>query len=216
MEETLKGLKQAILDLNESEATRLARRAVTERVDLAQALESCGEGLKEIGIRFEHGDIFLPELVKSGQVMQAVTAILEPSMKQSGKRPKVLGRVVVGTVQGDVHDIGKNILAVMLLLEGFEVHDLGKNVPAEEFIDEAEKVGAEVVAVSALLTTTMIRQKEVIEAFVARGLREKVVILVGGSPVTPAWAEAIGADGYAENAVEGVKVARKLTDRSRG
>jgi len=206
-------LKQALIDLNQSKAEDLANSVVTEGMDCFRAVEVCGDGLKEIGNQFESGAIFLPELMKSGQIMQRVLGILEPEMKKKGQAKEIIGRVVIGTVEGDVHDIGKNIVAIMFLLHGFEVHDIGKNVPVSQFVHEAKKVRADIVAASAMLTTTMIDQRNLVNALIEEGLKDRVKVLVGGAPVTSEWAKEIGADGYADNAVEGVKLAKKIIGR---
>lgn len=210
MESFFRDLKQGMIDLDESIVKELTRRGVTERMDFLRAIEECGEGLKEIGKRFETGDMFLPELMKAGKIMTEVLAILEPEMKKTGHQKEKLGRVIIGTVKGDVHDIGKNIVATMFLVEGFEVYDLGKDVPTSKFIEEAKKSKADIVAASALLSNTMVHQRDLINAFIKDGSRDKVKILIGGAPVTADWAEKIGADGYGDNAVEGVKIAKKL------
>lgn len=210
MEELFSDLKQCIIGLDESRAKDVANRMVAEGMDFLRAVEMGGEGLREIGRRFENGEMFLPELMKSAQIMKGVLSILEPEMKKKGDQKEILGRVVIGTVQGDVHDIGKNIVATLFLAEGFEVYDLGKDVPIAKFLEEAKRVRADIVAASALLSSTMIRQRDLVNAFTRDGLRERVKILIGGAPVTPDWAEKIGVDGYADNAVEGVRVGKRL------
>ena len=213
MESVFLDLKQAIVDLDQPKAEDLVNKIVAEGMDCLRALEFCGDGLREIGNQFESGDIFLPELMKSGQIMQRVLGILEPEMKKKGQAKEIIGRVVIGTVEGDLHDIGKNIVATMFFVHGFEVYDLGKDVPISRFVQEAKKVQADVVAASAMLTTTMVYQRNLINAFIEEGLKGKVKILVGGAPVTSEWAKEIGADGYADNAVEGVKLAKKIIGR---
>jgi len=141
---------------------------------------------------------------------KAVKELLEPEIKKKAGERKSLGKVVIGTVQGDIHDIGKNIVAAMLFAAGFDVIDLGKDVPAEEFAKKAKEVGANIVGASALLSTTLPVQKEIIEALKAMGIRDKVKTIFGGAPCTPEWVEEIGGDGYAENAIEAVKVAKRL------
>jgi corrinoid protein of di/trimethylamine methyltransferase len=179
-------------------------------MDFLQAIESCAEGLREIGNKFEKEELFLPELIKSGQIMKEVTSILRPEMKKKGNQKESLGRVVIGTVPGDVHDIGKDIVATMLFIQGFEVYNLGKDVPISRFVKKAKKVRADIIAASALLSTTMPCQRDIVNAFVADGSRERIKILVGGAPITPEWAKEIGADGFGENAVEAVRVATEL------
>lgn len=213
MESIFSDLKLGIIDLDELKVKGLTNRVVTEGMDFLRAIEWCAEGLREIGTRFEKGEMFLPELMKSGQIMKGVISILEPEMKKKGNQKETLGLVVIGTIQGDVHDIGKNIVTTMLLMGGFEVYDLGKDVPISRFVEKAKKVRADIVAASALLSTTMVYQRDLINAFITDGSRERVKILVGGAPVTPDWVEKIGADGYGENAVEGVRIAKRLMGR---
>jgi methylmalonyl-CoA mutase cobalamin-binding domain/chain len=137
-------------------------------------------------------------------------AVLEPEMQRRGMQRQMLGRVVLGTVKGDIHEIGKNLVATMLSASGFEVYDLGVDVPFEKFAQKAREVNADIVGVSALLTTTMVGQKTVIEALDDMGLRPKVKVMVGGAPVTKSWAEEIGADGFSEDAMGAVTLAKKL------
>ncbi|MGD2271924.1 MAG: corrinoid protein [Desulfobacterales bacterium] len=203
-------LKQGIIDLDEAKVKNMTNRVIKDGLDFLQAIEYCAEGLREIGNKFETGELFLPELIKSGQIMKEVTSILGPEMKKKGNQKESLGRVVIGTVQGDVHDIGKDIVATMLFIQGFEVYDLGKDVPISSFVEEAKKARADIVAASALLSSTMPCQKDIVNAFIADGTRERIKILVGGAPITPEWAKKIGADGFGENAVEAVRVAREL------
>jgi methylmalonyl-CoA mutase cobalamin-binding domain/chain len=151
--------------------------------------------------------------MKSGQVMQEVLNILEPEMMKKGERKQTLGRVVIGTVQGDMHDIGKNIVATMFTINGFEVFDIGKDVTISRFLEEIRNQEAHIVAASAMLTTTMAYQKDLVDAIAEEGLKEKVKVLVGGAPVSRQWADSIGADGFGVNAIDGVKTARKLLGR---
>ncbi|HIE22643.1 MAG TPA: cobalamin-binding protein [Candidatus Korarchaeota archaeon] len=155
--------------------------------------------------------MFLVQLIVAGEASKSVTSkYLEPLIKETGGRRETLGRVLIGTVAGDIHEIGKNIVASMLTAAGFEVIDLGTDVPVEKFVEAVKKYEPDILGLSALLTTTMHVQKEVIEALKKADLRKKVKVIVGGSPVTKDWAEEIGADGYAENTVEAVKLAKKL------
>lgn len=203
-------IKQSIIDLNDTEVKEVSNRIVKEGHDLLLALEACAEGLREIGDQFEAGSMFLPELIKSGQLMKDVTGIFGPEMLKKGNRKEPLGKVVIGTVPGDVHDIGKDIVATMMFVQGFEVYDLGKDVSISHFVEKAKEVNADIVAASALLSSTMPALKELVNAFIEAGDRDKIKILVGGAPVTPEWAKRIGADGTGENAVEAVKIAKEL------
>ena len=142
--------------------------------------------------------------------MKAAIAVLEPELKRQGTSREILGRVVLATVEGDIHEIGKSLVGTMLTAAGFEVHDLGVNVPADRIIAKAEEVGADIVGLSALLTTTMVRQREVIEAMDKKGLRNRTRVIVGGAPVTQDWVQKIEADGYSEDAIGAVNMARNL------
>jgi corrinoid protein of di/trimethylamine methyltransferase len=164
--------------------------------------------MDEVGRRFECEEYFVPEMLLSARAMKASMEIVRPLLAAAGSEP--VGRVVIGTVQGDLHDIGKNLVASMLEGGGFEVIDLGANVAPEQFIEAAATRNANLVALSALLTVTMTSMKTTIDAFQAAGLREKVKIMVGGAPVTQQYADAIGADGFGESAAAAVALARRL------
>lgn len=168
------------------------------------------DAMQEVGRLFEEGEYFVPEMLIAARAMKAALAILKPLLVDQGVEP--LGRIAIGTVKGDLHDIGKSLVAMMLEGAGFEVVDLGVDVSPERFIDELQK-GAQVVAMSALLTTTMPNMKVTIEAIEAAGLRSQAIVLVGGAPVTQAYAQEIGADGYAPDASAAVRVARQLTGK---
>jgi methylmalonyl-CoA mutase cobalamin-binding domain/chain len=154
--------------------------------------------------------MFLPELVLAAQAMKAAVAVLEPELARTGTARQVLGRVVIGTVAGDMHDIGKTLVGTMLSANGFEVYDLGVNVPVQAFIDKARQVNASIIAMSALLTTTMVQQREFIRAFKEAGLLPDIKVMVGGAPVTRSWASEIGADAYSPDAIGAVAAARSL------
>lgn len=204
-------LKQSIIDLDGSKAVNLAKEVVEKGIDPVKAIESgYAQGLSIVGDRFEVGELFLPELMAAAKAMEDVLRILEPEIEKKKKTKKTLGRVVIGTVEGDIHEIGKNIVAAMFFANGFEVFDLGKDVPAGSFIGKAQEVGADIIACSALLSTTMAMQVRVIEKLTSQGIRNRVKIMVGGAPVTEDWAKSIGADGYAENAVKAVSIAKNL------
>jgi corrinoid protein of di/trimethylamine methyltransferase len=168
--------------------------------------------MEEIGDKFDRMDIFLPELMGAAEAMQSATAILTKHIQATVERPMTKGKVVMGTVHGDIHEIGKNIVKIMLEVSGFEVFDLGKDVPSMQFIEKAGEVGADMIALSALMTTTMVSQKEVIELLKALGKREDYIVIVGGAPTTAQWKEEIGADGWAETAVQAAKLATDLLE----
>ena len=167
-------------------------------------------GLSTIGEMFEDEEIFLPELMKSAQIFQGAMDLLQPKIQEMGKDVKKKGTVVIGTVKGDMHYIGKNIVKLLLETSGFAVHDIGVDVDPFAFVLKADEVKADMIALSALLTTTLIGQKDVIEALEGQGKREKYKVLLGGGAVTKAWADKIGADGYAENAYGAVELAKSF------
>ena len=190
-------------------ARRAAEQAVAAGADARAIIEAATQELRALGDRFHNFEIFLPHLILAGDAMQAVLAVLEPTLPQDqrAKKPKI----VLGTVEGDLHDIGKNIVMSMLNVEGFEVHDLGKDVSVERFISKAEEVGADIIATSSLMTVTMPTQRQLEEALKRRGLRGKYQTMVGGGPTTREWAETIGADGWGKDAAEAVATAKRLT-----
>jgi len=204
-------MARSVMDGDPEQAEALARKAVAEGVDPLQAIElGFVIGVRRVGEAFGCGDAFLPDLVLAAEAMKAAFGVLDPELAKRGKQRTTLGNVVVGTIKGDIHDIGKTLVATMLSASGFQVHDLGVDVPPEKFAEKAREVDAIIVGVSALLTTTMVNQKSVIEALDDLGLRPKTKVMVGGAPVTRAFADQIGADGYAEDAVGAVNEAKRL------
>ncbi|MDD3245712.1 MAG: B12-binding domain-containing protein [Methanosarcina sp.] len=166
-------------------------------------------GMNQVGVLFERGKLFLPHVMMAADAMTAGVKLLEEGMP-AGSREKKLGTIVNGTVEGDVHDIGKSIVSTMLQSAGFEVHDIGRDVPIRNFVQKAKETDADMIGISALMTTTLQGQREVIELLKEEGLRSRVKIMVGGAPATQAWADKIGADCYAENASEAVSKAKEL------
>lgn len=210
-EELFKAMAQSIIEGEPEDAERLAREALAQGIEPLEAINhGFVPGVDEVGRGFGCGDLFLPDLVRAGAAMKAVTKVLEPEMLRRGTVRESAGTVVLGTIKGDIHEIGENLVGTMFTAGGFTVHDLGVDVPFDAFVEKAREVNANVVGVSALLTTTMANQRKVIEALDKAGLRPKVKVLVGGAPVTRGWASEIGADGYAEDAVGAVKAARAL------
>lgn len=203
-ETVLKGKLPAIGDL-----VRQALEDGTPPLRIIQ--EGLAKGMAEVGVRFKAGDYFLPEVMVSAKTMAAAVTILEPLLGGES-RQEPLGKIVIGTVAGDVHDIGKNIVAMMWRGAGFAVTDLGVNVSADRFVEAIREQGPDILGLCALLSTTMPAQKRTIEAIVAAGLRDRVKIMVGGAPVQPKWAEQIGADGYAPDAVSAVDKAKEILD----
>jgi corrinoid protein of di/trimethylamine methyltransferase len=169
-------------------------------------------GMRIVGEKFSCGEYFLPNLIVSANGMKQAMQLLDPELKARRQAISSPGSVVIGTVHGDIHEIGKSLVATMLSAHGFEVHDLGVDVPAERFIDTVMTTRANLLGMSSLLTTTMNMQKKVIEALIGAGLRERVKVMVGGAPVSARWAEEIGADGYAEDAVGAVDLAMRLAN----
>ena len=204
-------MTQAVIDGLPDRARELAGEALRAGIDPLTAIDQGFKpGMDVVGDGFATGELFIPDLMMSGEAMKAAIATLEPELVRRKQEREVLGRVVIGTVQGDIHEIGKTLVATMLAANGFEVHDLGVDVPTERFLDAVREVKADVVGLSALLTTTILNQEAVILNLKEAGLRDQVKVVVGGVPANPEWAEEIGADGYAENATEAVKVIVQL------
>ncbi|HYA48876.1 MAG TPA: corrinoid protein [Burkholderiales bacterium] len=204
-------MKKAIVDGDGAGAGRLAAEASRAGLDLLEVIEKgYVPGLERVGELWEQGEYFLPELISSAEAMKAAMTVLEPELRSSRLQARTAGKAVIGTVEGDIHDIGKNLVASMLQAGGFEVFDLGADVKLERFIEQAEAVGADLICLSALLTTTMVNQRRLIDLLKQKNLRAKYRVLVGGAPASQRWAEEIGADGYAENAVAAVKLAKSL------
>ncbi len=171
-------------------------------------------GMRTVGDKYASGEFFLPNLIVSANGMKQAMALLEPELKARRQSLKPVGTVVIGTVRGDIHEIGKSLVGTMLAANGFEVHDLGVDVPVDAFVSRVREAGANLVGLSALLTTTMHGQKDVIEALTKAGLRGQVKVMVGGAPVSRAWADGIGADGWAQDAVSAVDLATRLVAQS--
>jgi trimethylamine corrinoid protein len=210
-EEILARMGKAIIEGNKNEAEAFAKEALEKKMDLNEVIEKgYVPGIQKVGDLWEKGEYFLPELITSAECMKSVMNILQPEMEKAQIQTQSKGKVVIGTVEGDIHDIGKNLVSSMLSANGFEVHDLGADVKLEQFIERAEEVDANFICLSALLTTTMLGQKRVVETLKEKGLSDRIKVLVGGAPVNQKWADDIGADGYGENAMVAVKVAQKI------
>jgi trimethylamine corrinoid protein len=209
-EEIFDRAKKSIIAFDGSMAKEVAAQGLAEGIDPIELLtKGFVSGINEVGDLFGRGSLFLPELIMAADVMQQVTAYLNTSLKATEQMQKA-GIVVVGSVQGDIHDIGKTIVVSIFKANGFEVHDLGRDVPVKRFIEEAQKVNADIIGTSALLTTTMPEQRALEEALKKAGLKGRYKTIVGGAPVTQRWADRIGADAYAQDAAEGVKKAKQL------
>jgi corrinoid protein of di/trimethylamine methyltransferase len=207
-------MRQSILDGAPEKAAELARQALADGIAPLQAInDGYVPGMQAVGEQFAKGQMFLPDMMASAEAMRAAMAVLDPELKKLGSERPVAGTVVLGTTKGDIHEIGKSLVGTLLSAHGFRVYDLGVDVPGDNFAAKALEVGADIVGVSALLTTTMRNQKTVIEALEKSGLRAKVKVMVGGAPVTRRWAEEIGADGYAKDAMSAVELARDLMDQ---
>ena len=205
----LKKLYEAVLNGDSKTSVAITKEAIAEKIDPMELITNhMIPAMDEVGRRFECSDYFVPELLLSARAMKSALELLRPLLVASGAQP--VGRVVIGTVKGDLHDIGKNLVSSMLEGSGFEVHDLGTDVAPEKFIQAAKDFNAQVICLSALLTVTMPAMKTTITALEAAGMRGKVKVLVGGAPVTQHYAEQIGADGFGENANSAVTLARKL------
>jgi 5-methyltetrahydrofolate--homocysteine methyltransferase len=205
----LKKLYEAVLNGDSKTSVAITKEAIAENVDPMDLITNhMIPAMDEVGRRFECSDYFVPELLLSARAMKSALELLRPLLVASGAQP--VGRVVIGTVKGDLHDIGKNLVASMLEGSGFEVHDLGTDVAPEKFIQAAKDHNAQVICLSALLTVTMPAMKTTITALEAAGMKGKVKVLVGGAPVTQHYADQIGADGFGENANSAVTLARKL------
>ncbi len=210
-EELFKAMAQSITDGESEAAAELAKQSIVMGVNPLDAInKGFVMGVNYVGDQFSCGNMFLPELVMAGEAMKAAVAILEPELTRRGAERKMLGKVVLATVEGDIHEIGKTLVGTMLSASGFQVFDMGVDVPVMKVVEKAREVSADIVALSALLTTTMVRQKDVIEALEDIGLRAKVKVMVGGAPVTQEWVKQIGADGYSEDAIGAARVAKQL------
>ncbi len=209
-------MTQSIIDGEVEAAADLAHQALEQGIDPLEAInQGYVPGVQHVGAEFSCGNAFLPELVMAGEAMKAAIAVLEPEMARRGVERTLEGRVVIGTVKGDIHEIGKTLVGTLLAAHGFEVYDLGVDVEFSRFVDKAKEVNADLVGLSALLTTTMVGQRKVIQALEEAGLRPGVQVMVGGAPVTRQWAAEIGADGYAEDATGAVQVARDLMAKAK-
>jgi len=210
-DDTFSAMRQSIINGAPDTASELAQQALTEGVAPIEAINNgYVPGMHDVGEQFAKGQMYLPDMMASAEAMRAAMAVLDPELKKLGTARPMAGVVVLGTTKGDIHEIGKILVGTMLTAHGFRVHDLGVDVSGEKFAAKVREFNADIVGVSALLTTTMRNQKTVVEALDQAGLRSQVKIMVGGAPVTRRWAEEIGADGYAKDAMSAVELARQL------
>jgi 5-methyltetrahydrofolate--homocysteine methyltransferase len=210
-EELLSRLKEAVVNGDPDEVSKLCRKVIEVGIDPLEAIEKAlVVAIRELGDKWIRGEAFIADLVAAADAMKVGLSILKNEIVKRGKRVKYIGRAVIGTVEGDIHDIGKTIVATLWETAGFEVIDLGVDVPPQKFVEAIKQYNPDIVGMSALMTTTMTKQKETIEAIKAAGLRDKVKIVVGGAPTTEEWAREIGADGWAPDAISSVELVKKL------
>ena len=203
---TKEELIQAVTELEEKKSYSLVKALLDEGVNPKEIIDMLRKGVEVVGERFNKKEYFLTELVMAGEIFQQSAKIIETATKDETKTTESLGVVVIGTVKGDVHDIGKNIFVTLLQAAGFDVHDLGVDIAAEKFIGKVKETKADIVGYSGLLTVAIESMKETTEALISAGLREKVKIIIGGLPVDEMWMKEVGADAYTDNAFEGVKI----------
>ncbi|TGE31713.1 corrinoid protein [Desulfosporosinus sp. Sb-LF] len=214
-EEILKKIIEGVQEGDDAQVIEWTGKAVAAGIEpLVVINEGLTKGIQAVGALFGNGTYFLPDLLLGAKAMDAGIKVIEPLM--AGQKREFLGRVLMGTVQGDLHEIGKNIVIMMLKTAGFEVLDLGIDVPAKKFIEQTLDFKPDIIGISALLTTTVGRQKEIVELLEEEGLRKKVKVMIGGAPINQNWADTIGADGYAEDASVAVDVAKRLLGVSAG
>ena len=208
-------LKEAIIEWDEDGLRELCNRSIESKEKTpAELLKIIGDNMRFIGELFEKEEIFLPDLIGSAETVKTVIdEVLDPAIKALGEEKQTKGKIVLGTVESDVHSIGKDLVGSFLFSNGYEVYNLGVEIPASTFIEKAEEVGAQVIAMSSLLTMSMDFQRELIDELEKRGLREKYIVIVGGSPTSEDWAEQIGADGWADDAIESVSLVNKLLSK---
>jgi corrinoid protein of di/trimethylamine methyltransferase len=209
-------LTKAIIAGDSEQLVRLVNQAINKVDPLEMVEKGMAPGMTEIGSKFGEGQVYLPELLMAAEAWEEAMKIIKPKLIEAGASIKKQGTVVIGTVQTDIHEIGKNILANLLTTAGFDVHDIGCDAPATKFLNKAEEVQADIIAASAIMSTTVPYQKDIIDLLESKGLRDKYVVMVGGGVVSQDWADKIGADGYGELASDGVQVAKKLISQKKG
>lgn len=209
-ENIFRELEKAILDYDKQAAARLGQTVVRERLDISRALETMTSAVRQIGEGFGRGEMWLPDLVGASETMSAALPFIEEELKRVGQTRKSLGKVIIGTVFGDLHTIGKTMVGTMLVAEGFAVRDIGINVKSEEFVAAVRKDKPDILAMSALMTMTAPEQRKTIELLKKEGLREKTKVIIGGGAISQAFADEIGADGYDPTAPGAAKLARRV------
>ena len=208
-----KGLREAMFNYDDKKVKKLTEESIKEGVNPIETVNILIEAINKIGNRFERGELFLPDLMLGAKTMQEAMDLLKEEIKEKGLKLKTIGKVVIGTVFGDLHDIGKSMVATMLNANGFEVIDLGVNIDSKTFIKAIKKNNPDILAMSALLTTTAPEQERVIKVLVEEGIRNKIKVMIGGGPITQEFADKIGADGYEPTAQLAVKLAKKLVNK---
>jgi len=210
-EQLLKELSDSVVDMDEEKAVVTAKKVIEQKVDAYEAIEKgLSNGMEKAGQLFEEEEYFIPELLLCSDAMYAGIDVLKPHIKAADEGSKK--KVVIGVVEGDTHDIGKNLVKIMLETSGFEVFDLGRDIPPKDFVEKAKAVGAQLIALSTLMTTTMEGMEKVIKILEDEKIRDKFKVLVGGGPISQGFADKIGADGYAANASEAAKLAKRLVE----
>ena len=209
-EEIKEKLKNAIIEGDEEVAEESAKEAIESGIDAMEAIDAAAEGLQVLGDKFDCMEVYLPELILGGDAMKICMDILLPHVEKAEEGTIKPAKVVIGTVSGDVHDVGKTLVGAMLSVSGFEVHDLGSDVPAKKFVEKAAEINATAIALSALMSTSAYYQEEIIRYLKDAGLRDKYYVVVGGGPVTPQWAEQIGADGHGRLATDVPKLLKEI------
>ncbi|UCE48165.1 MAG: corrinoid protein [Phycisphaerales bacterium] len=209
-------LTQAVVEGDSEQLVRLVQSAIDTTDPLRIVNEAMMPGMTEIGNRFSRGEAFLPELLMAAEAWEEAMKVIKPKLLAAGASVEKQGTIVIGTVQTDIHEIGKNILANLFTAAGFDVYDIGHDAPASKFVAKAEEVGADIIAASAIMSTTAPYQKDIIDLLESRGLRDKYFVMVGGGVVSQEWADEIGADGYGELAFDAVEEAKKLIAKKKG
>ncbi|MDP4176836.1 MAG: corrinoid protein [Bacillota bacterium] len=212
-EELLKALSKSVVDMDEEKTVEISNEVVEKEYDAYEAIDKgLSSGMEEAGKLFEEEEYFIPELLMCSDAMYAGLDILKPHIKVSEDENKY--KVVIGVVEGDTHDIGKNLVKIMLETSGFEIIDLGRDVPPQKFVDTAKEAGAKIIVLSTLMTTTMEGMEKVIKILDSENIRKNYKVMVGGGPISQSFADKIGADGYSVNAADAVRLARRLVGKA--
>jgi 5-methyltetrahydrofolate--homocysteine methyltransferase len=208
----LSEIKNSLINLDIDKTLELVKKAIDQGFKPLDIINTMAEGMKVIGDMFERGEYFISDLIVASEIFKEVMKILEPLIMKEKEVMKPIGRVVIGTIEGDIHDIGKNLVATMLRVNGFEVIDLGVDVSPQKFVEAVKQYNPDIVGMSALLTSTMMNMRKVIETLEKEGLRDKVKVIIGGAPITEEFAKRIGVDAYGENAIVAVDICKRLVE----